>query len=94
MSVLKGAWARAARLYQKFSGHRPARGAIYLINQSDVIVEVGRLDAILYTAKRDGVTEKYFHRFSDRPVLALSSDGSQMYILAGGYKFTARGFTP
>ena len=93
-AVVKRLVLQAKRLYEKFTGHRTPRDAIKIVNQSDVVVEIGHIDAILYTTKRDGVTEKYFHRFPDRPVLAISSDGMQAYILAGEYKFTARGFTP
>jgi hypothetical protein len=54
---------------------------------------VGELDGVLYTTVRDGVTEKYIHKFrkKSRPLLATSHDGKSLHILGGEYEFTERG---
>lgn len=60
---------------------------------NDVGFKIGEVDGILYSTIRDGNPEKYIHRFKkkSRPLLAASFDGSQLYILGGGYTFTERG---
>lgn len=87
--------ARAKKLFRDFTGRAPSRGDIGALNftQKDTIVFVpGVCESIIYTANRDGKRERYIHDFKNRPVLAISSDGKQAYILAGGYRFTERGF--
>lgn len=92
MSTVKGLRAAAARLFKKFTGHRPRQSDIYMVNCSDMVVEIGTVNAIVYETVRDGIKEKYYHEFKSRPVLAISHDGKQAYILAGGYRFTEKGF--
>jgi len=83
----------AARLLEDFSGTPAKRRRELRTPEHDVLLEVGRVDGIMYTAKRDGKTQRYVHEFraSSRPVLAVSHDGAQLYLLAGAYKFTDRG---
>lgn len=59
----------------------------------DVGFKFGDCDGILYTTVRDGRTEKYIHTFkkNSRPILASSSDGKQIALIGGKYKFTDRG---
>jgi hypothetical protein len=47
----------------------------------------------MYSTVRDGRHENYVHRFGakSRPLLAASSDGTQLYLLGGAYNFTERG---
>lgn len=80
-------------MYREFSGHEPRHVDKVKIKGSGVAFLVGDCDGILYTTVRDGKTEKYIHKFkkSSRPLLAASSDGTQLYILSGEYKFTDRG---
>ena len=49
---------------------------------------VGHLSAITYQSIGDGRT--YTHNFNarNRPLVYVNSDGRQIYILEGGYKFT------
>lgn len=54
---------------------------------------IGKLDGVLYTARRDGKDEKYIHRFKRkaRPLLAASHDGQSLRILGGEFDFTEAG---
>lgn len=54
---------------------------------------LGKLENIGYSTVRDGVAEKYIHRFkaSSRPLLKASTDGKQLSLLGGAYDFTDRG---
>jgi predicted polyphosphate/ATP-dependent NAD kinase len=85
---------KAADLYERFSGHdAEVVGKVSVPNVPTVGVSIGTLDGVLYTTVRDGVTEKYIHKFKakDKPLLVVSPDGSQMFIVGGGYDFTERG---
>jgi hypothetical protein len=57
-----------------------------------VSLEVGRLVAVAYEV--DGQKEPFFHRFqkNNRPILFVSSDGKQIFVAHGSYRFTDRGF--
>lgn len=70
---------------------KPKRGA-RLAGEGEEVLTVGRLNGLIYEASGDG--KQYVHHFKKdaRPVLAVTHDGKQAYILAGGYKFTSRGF--
>ncbi len=85
---------RAAALFRRFSGHNPRQDDVIRVNMSDVVAKVGKLEGVIYSAVRDGKREKYLHEFkgNSQPVLAVSDDGEQIYIVAGRYKFTSRGF--
>lgn len=84
----------AARLYEDFSGHDAEEIAtIDKPEFPDVVLVIGTLDFVGYTATRDGVDEKYIHEFKDtcRPLLCASPDGKQLVLLGGEYTFTERG---
>lgn len=86
---------QAAKLIQDFSGHK-ARvfGRVQFPPNPDVGVVVGLVLGVSYETKRDGVNEKYYHRFTlkhSRPLLVSSEDGKQLYLLGGEYDFTERG---
>lgn len=83
----------AVKLFQDFTGHKPQYVDTVKMPVDDVAMAVGHCDGIMYTTVRDGKTEKYIHRFKkgSRPVLAVSHDGKQLYLLAGAYTFTDRG---
>lgn len=85
--------ARAADLYERFTGHAPEHGQRVRVVLPDVALVVGTLDGVLYTAVRDGVSERYIHEFAkrDRPILAASADGRQLVIVGGGYRMTELG---
>lgn len=85
---------QAADLYERFSGHDPeAIGRVKIPPTPKVGVAIGEVDGILYSTIRDGVLEKYIHKFrkSDRPLFVVSPDGKQLYLLEGRYTFTDRG---
>lgn len=85
---------RAASLFERFTGHEAeALGKIKVKPLPRVAVFVGDLDGVLYTTIRDGVKEKYIHKFAakDRPALCVSPDGKQILIVGGNYTFTERG---
>lgn len=84
--------AQAARLFARFHGREVQPGEIVAIDSAPATaLEIGQLAGIIYVAKGDG--KKYIHQFKTRrPVLYASADGSQVYIVAGRYRFTDRGF--
>ena len=83
----------ALRLFRGFHGRVPKKGELRVLEcEKMVALEVGRITRLDYESKSEpGVAR--FHHFerSNRPVLFVSFDGSQAYILAGGYRFTSRG---
>lgn len=85
---------RAANLYERFSGHEAEEaGRVKVPPVPPVGVAIGVVDFIGYTTVRDGVTEKYIHKFkpADKPLFVVSPDGKQIYLVGGGYDFTERG---
>lgn len=84
---------KAASLYERFSGHDAEVIGKVDIPTPKALVAVGELDGVLYTTVRDGVREKYIHKFaaSDKPVLAVSPDGRAIIVLGGRFRFTERG---
>lgn len=85
---------KAASLYERFSGHEAeAIGRIKIPSLPKVAVFIGDLDFVGYTTIRDGVIEKYIHKFAkaDKPALCVTPDGKQILIVGGRYTFTERG---
>ena len=85
---------QAADLYTRFTGHDATEGArVQVPPQPKVAVAIGDVDGILYTTVRDGVTEKYIHKFAsrDKPLFCVSPDGKQLLMVGGRYTFTERG---
>lgn len=87
-------YGRAADLFARFHGREPREGEIVKLGPiaSQPLAVVGELQGVIYKAVGDG--KRYIHRFKakSRPVIAVTPDGSQAFILAGGYRFTSRGF--
>lgn len=86
--------AKALARFKAFQGRAAKDGEVTRVKmkgEADVLL-VGELQGLIYKAQGDGVT--YIHRFKKtaRPVLYVSADGSQVYVLAGAYRFTDRGF--
>lgn len=84
----------AAKLYENFSGHdAEVVASLDKPEMPDVLVAIGEIDGIMYSTVRDGVKEKYIHKFAvdARPLFAVSFDGSQLHMLGGAYDFTERG---
>jgi hypothetical protein len=85
---------KAARLYERFSGHQAeSLGKVKVPSMPRVGACVGEVDFIGYTAVRDGVQEKYIHKFKavDKPLLVVSPDGRYLLLIGGSYRFTERG---
>jgi len=86
--------AEAGKLFEQFTGHDASEVIeIDMPAVHDVMLNIGEIDGILYTTVRDGVVEKYIHKFRKncRPLFAVSHDGKQLYMLGGSYDFTERG---
>lgn len=85
--------AKAQQLHRDFSGHEATRGTKVRNPQLRTALSVGKVDGLMYTAKRDGKTLRYFHKFGSksRPLLVANFDGSSVAIVGGRYRFTDRG---
>ena len=84
----------AEDLYSRFTGHEATEHV--MIDKPvlpDVMLVVGDIDFIGYTTVRDGVTEKYIHKFKKncRPLFTVSHDGKLLFMLGGSYDFTELG---
>jgi hypothetical protein len=85
---------QARDLYERFSGHDAVEiGSVQVQPMPKVGVAIGEVDGILYSTVRDGVLEKYIHKFrkKDRPLFVVSPDGTMLYLIGGNYDFTERG---
>lgn len=84
----------ASELYQNFTGHE-ATDSVEVDKPvlPDVMLVVGDIDGVLYSTVRDGVEEKYIHKFKKkcRPLFCVSHDGKQLFMLGGSYDFTECG---
>lgn len=84
----------ARKRFARFHGRQPQAdeiGTIKLPGRGIDAFKVGALGGIIYETP-DGQT--YIHRIkkTSRPLLYVSSDGSQIFTLKGSVKFTERGF--
>lgn len=85
---------KAELLYKNFTGHEPGESVIIdKPDYPDVLSVIGDIDGILYTTVRDGVTEKYIHKFkkNSRPLFCVSPDGLSIHVIGGRYEFGERG---
>jgi len=85
---------QAADLFERFTGHDAEPiGRVRMPPMPETLAVIGELDGVLYTTTRDGREEKYIHEFRkrDKPLLCVSPDGEQLFIVAGRYVFTERG---
>lgn len=85
--------AQAQQLHRDFSGHEATRGTKVRSQPLRTALAVGPVEGIMYSAKRDGKTLRYFHKFGKkaRPLLVANHDGSSVAIVGGRYRFTDRG---
>lgn len=93
LAVKKLSIYSAMKLFKDFRGEDPKYIDELEIPLNSVFMLVGECDGILYTTTRDGKKERYIHEFrsNSKPLLAASSDGKQIILLEGKYKFTERG---
>lgn len=87
--------AQGIKLYSDFTG-RDAKYIDTVPHRTETVaVALGHVVGIAYEAVHhtSGRKRKYFHEFKKgcRPVLAVSTDGKQLLLLAGAYTFTSRG---
>jgi hypothetical protein len=84
----------ANRLYYDFTGHEPENlGVINVPDAPSVGVVIGDVEGIIYNTVRDGVFERYIHKFAknSRPLFVVSPDGKQLLLVGGNFTFTERG---
>lgn len=84
----------ARRRYSRFSGHTEFKqGVVKVPRRAREMLAVGKVLGIMYETVRDGRRENYLHKFREqsRPLFAVSSDGTQLHMLGGAYRFTERG---
>jgi len=84
---------KASQVYERFTGHEAGRAGKVKIEPIDVGAQIGYVEGIAYDTVRDGVPEKYFHKFKkrSRPMLIASHDGQQIQLVGGDYEFTECG---
>lgn len=85
---------RAADLFERFTGHDAVNETrVQVPPLPKVAAVIGECDGVLYTAVRDGVEEKYIHKFrkADKPLLCVAPDGRQILLVGGRYRFTEAG---
>lgn len=85
---------QASNLYERFSGHEALEcGRIKVPPFPAVGVAIGKIDGVMYTTVRDGVIEKYIHKFhaGDEPLFVVSPNGKRLFMIGGRYDFTERG---
>lgn len=87
--------AQARRAYRDFTGREPDRVNRYRLPDGTAGWALGPMPEIHYIATRDGETAHYVHKFRPgcRPLLGVSADGSQLYVLGGAYRVTNAGIT-
>ena len=91
---LLAGYKRAAQLIEAFTGHdAETLGTVRLPKTPRELAVIGELDGVLYTTVRDGEREKYVHEFAskDKPLLCVTPDGRNLFIVSGRYVFTERG---
>lgn len=88
---------QAEQLFRGFFGRKPTDSEIVQVcfpDRPETCLVIGELDGLMYKTKYDA--KPFMHRMGeesgDRPLLVVSSDGRQLYVLRGAYRFTSRGF--
>lgn len=83
----------AVRLYEDFTGNRATRVSKVDMPDHETYLQVGNVDAILYSTNRGGKVERYKHDFrrKSRPLLIASPDGKELRLIRGSFVFTNRG---
>jgi hypothetical protein len=83
----------AVELYSNFREKKPKRLKVVNIDIPTVTACIGHVEKIWYTTTHGKEAVLYEHPFApgSRPLLAVSSDGRQLLLLGGRFKFTERG---
>jgi hypothetical protein len=86
---------QAAALYQKFNGFVPTevRKARHSRLMPPVVVQLGELRGLIYRSDKykPSKPSTYIHFMEAPAILASNPDGTQLYIVGGHYRVTARG---
>lgn len=90
---LKKAIGAAIKLYRDFREREPKKIGVIDFKIPAAVMVIGYVDEIWYTTSHKGKKVEYRHPFQDgsRPLLCASSDGKQLMLFGGRYKFTDRG---
>jgi hypothetical protein len=90
---MKRAIRAAVKLYRSFRESDPKRIKVVSFDVPEAVMVIGHVEEICYTTTHDGKSVAYRHPFQpgSRPLLCASSDGAQLLLLGGRYKFTDRG---
>lgn len=85
---------RGIKLFLKFREADPRYiDTVKIPSLPKVMLQIGRVDGVLYTTTHNGKVTKYIHKFSGRskPILATDAKGNHLYFLGGRYNFTPEG---
>lgn len=86
---------KARALFEKFHRRQPQglELASLSFDRNIPILQVGHCWAISYVVK--GGAKPFFHKFENRhrPLLYVSADGTEAFVIKGRWRFTERGFT-
>lgn len=85
-------YAQAAERFRKFRGRDAKAGEIVTVKNSGTTAFVlGEFNGLLYRV--DGRQLKRFHYFSKKrpPLVLVSADGRELFIVQGKFRFTSRG---
>lgn len=90
---MKKAIRAAIQLYRDFRERIPKRIKVVDFHVPQAVMVIGYVDEVLYTTTHGRKVVSYRHPFQDgsRPLMCASSDGRQLLLLGGRYKFTDRG---
>lgn len=84
----------ARRRFREFHASRPTVVIRAACRRTipEVLVQLGTLRAVVYTADRgDGGARQYIHFMENEPLLTCDPKGTQLYIVGGRYRVTRRG---
>ena len=84
---------QAVELYESFREKRPQKLGRATFKLPKVVAVIGHVEGIDYRTTHGKKVTLYHHDFEpgSRPLLCVSSDGRQLMLLGGRYRFTDRG---
>jgi hypothetical protein len=86
---------QATALYRRFNGFAPnrMRKERHARLMPPVVVQLGDLMGLIYRSDKHkpGQPSTYIHFMETPPTLASNPDGTQLYLVGGNYRVTARG---
>ena len=80
-------------MYEDFTGHPATEIELYKVKWPKTGLKIGKCLGIMYETVRDGRVEAYVHEFKPtaQPQLVVSSNGKQLMLIGGRYRFTHQG---